>query len=107
MNGEVETLIKMKNWLYQRQRRSGNLDYNTLNANTKDISNAVNFSKFRYHNRPARNLNDPNDSKIPVIPPLSVGNRLVTDYLAKANFLMMHFVNNTTQEPTTAIFQQI
>ena len=85
MNGEVKTLIKMKNWLYQRQRRSGNLDYNTSNANTKDISNAVNFSKFRYHNRPARNLNDPNDSKIPVIPPLSVGNRLVTNYLAKVN----------------------
>ena len=36
MNDEIETLIKSKNLLYQRQRRSGNLDYNMLNAITRD-----------------------------------------------------------------------
>ena len=71
-----------------------------LNAITTNISNAVNSSKFKYHGRLAKELNKPNtaaktywsnlktfvnDSKIPLIPPLSVGNRLVTDFLAKAN----------------------
>ena len=36
MNDEIGTLIKSKNLLYQRQRRSGNLDYNMLNAITRD-----------------------------------------------------------------------
>ena len=48
MNNEIKTLIKRKNWLYQRQRRSGTLDYNMLNAITMN-SNAMNSSKLKYH----------------------------------------------------------
>lgn len=66
---------------------------------TNNISNAVNLSKFKYHDRPAKILNEPktaaktywsifktliNSSKTPLIPLLSVVNRLVTDFLAKA-----------------------
>ena len=43
----TKTLIKIKNQLLQRQKRSGNLDYNVLNVITMDISNAVNSSKFK------------------------------------------------------------
>lgn len=43
----TKTLIKIKNRLLQRQKRSGNLDYNVLNVITMDISNAVNSSKFK------------------------------------------------------------
>ena len=48
MNGEINTLIKRKNWLYQRQRGSGNRDHNILNAFTTDTLHAVNTSKFKY-----------------------------------------------------------
>ena len=40
MSDEIKTLIKKKNWMYQKQT-SGNLDYNALNPITADISNAV------------------------------------------------------------------
>ena len=89
MNGEIKNLIKRENWLFQCQRKSGNLDYASLNSNTQDISNAVNSSKLKCHERLALNLNDPetapkvywkilktfvNGTKIPLIPPLLVGN---------------------------------
>ena len=45
--------------MYQRQKRPGNIDQNMLNAITTDISNAVNSSKFRYHDSLAKRLNDP------------------------------------------------
>ena len=60
----------------------------------------MNSSKFKYHDPLAKKLDNPkiegktywsiletfvNGSKIPLIPPLSVGNRLATDVLAKAN----------------------
>ena len=51
MNDERKTLIKMKNWSYQRQRRSESLDYNILNAITKNISSVVNSSEYEYHDR--------------------------------------------------------
>ena len=63
INDEIKTLIKRKNWLCQRQRRSGNLDYMPLrymsNAITTDTSNAVNSSKFKYHDRLAKKFNHP------------------------------------------------
>ena len=84
-------MIKRKNWLFQYQRKSGNLDYVSLNSITEDISNVVNSSKLKYHERLALNLNDPktapktywkilkkcvNGRKISLIPPLLVGNQL-------------------------------
>ena len=50
MSDEIKTLIKKKNWMHLKQR-SRNLDYNMLNPITVDISNAVNSSKFTYHDR--------------------------------------------------------
>ena len=101
MNDEIKTLIKRKNWLYYRQKRSGNLHSNMLI--TTDISNAVNYSKLRHHYHLAKKLNDPktaaktnwsifktfiqlvNRSNISLIPLLLVGNRFVTVFLAKTN----------------------
>ena len=91
--------IKKTSWFHHRKRRSSNRDYNMLNIITTNISNAVNSSKFKYHDRPAKTLNDSktaaktywsifrtlvNSSKTLLILLLSVGNRLVTDFLAKA-----------------------
>ena len=106
MNDEIKNLIKRKNWLFQCQRKSGNLDYASLNSITQDISNAVNSSELKYHERLALNLNDPktapktywkifktfiNGTKIPLIPPLLVGNQLITDFLVKANLFNDYF----------------
>ena len=125
MNGEIENLIKRKNWLFQCQRKSSNLDYASLNSITKDISNAVNSSKLKYHERLAFNLNDPktapktywkilktfvNGTKIPLIPPLLVGNQLVTNFLVKANLFNDYFsqqcmtVDNDSSIPPNITF---
>ena len=70
--------------MYQKQRRSGNLDYTMLNVIMMGISGAVNSAKFQYHDYFAKKLNNPkataktyesifktfvNGSKIPLIPP--------------------------------------
>ena len=111
MNDKIKNLIKRKNWLFQCQRKSGNLDYASLNSITQDISNAVNSSKLKYHERLALNLNDPktapktywkilktfvNGTKIPLIHPLLVGNQLVTDFLVKANLFNDYFGQQCT-----------
>lgn len=56
MNDEIKTLIRKENWLYQIQRRSGNLDYTVLKAITADVSNAMNSSKSKYNDCLAKNL---------------------------------------------------
>ena len=88
-------MIHRKNSLYQRQRKSGSIDYTSLNALTIDISNAISSSKLKYHERLANKLNDPKTapktyrailktfvkgSKIQLIPPLLVDKKLVTDF---------------------------
>ena len=84
MNDEIKKFIKRKNWIFQCQRKSGNLDYASLNSITQNISNAVNLLKLKYHERLGLKLNDPktapktywkilkafvNGIKIPVTPP--------------------------------------
>lgn len=73
-----------------------------LNAITTAKSNAVNSSKVKYYDRFADSFNGSkraaktywsilkhygNASKSLIIPPLSVGNWLASDFLAKANLL--------------------
>ena len=111
INEEIKSLIHRKNSLYQRQRKSGSIDYTSLNALTIDISNAISSSKLKYHERLANKLNDPktapktywailktfvNGSKIPLVPPLLVDNKLVTDFLDKANLLNNFFAKQCT-----------
>ena len=49
MNDEIKTLIRKENWLYQIQRRSGNLYYTVQKAITADVSNAMNSFKSKYN----------------------------------------------------------
>ena len=111
INEEIKSLIHRKNSLYQRQRKSGSIDYTSLNALTLDISNAISSSKLKYHERLANKLNDPktapkthwailkifvNGSKIPLIPPVLVDNKLVTDFLDIANQFNNFFAKQCT-----------
>ena len=111
INEEIKSLIHRENSLYQRQRKSGSIDYTYLNTLTIDISNAISSSKLKYHERLANKLNDPktapktywailktfvNGSKIPLIPPLLVDNKLVTDFLDKTNLFNNFFAKQCT-----------
>ena len=58
-NDGIKKLIKRKNWLFQCQGKSGNLEYTSLNSITQDISNAVNSSKLKYHESLVVKPNDP------------------------------------------------
>ena len=99
-------MIQRRNSLYQRQRKSGSIDYTSLNAHTLDILNAINYFKLKHHERLANKLNDPktywailktfvNSCRIPLIPPLLVENKLVTDFLDKANLFNNFFAKQS------------
>ena len=104
-------MIHRKNSLFQRQRKPSSIDYTSINAFPLDISNAISSSKSKHHGRLANKLNDPktaqktywtilkifvNSSKIPLIPPLLVDNKLVTDFLDKANLFNNFFTKQCT-----------
>ena len=104
-------MIHRKNSLYQRQRKPGSIDYTSLNAFIIDISNAISSSKLKHHERLANKLNEQktalktywailktfvNSSKIPLIPPLLADNKLVTDFLDKANLFNNFFAKQCT-----------
>ena len=76
------------------------MNHAILSNITLELSNAISFSKAKYHERLRIKLNYPktapktywsilktfvNGSNIPLIPPLLVNNKFVTDFLAKAN----------------------
>ena len=111
MNDEIKKMIKRKNWLFQSQRKSCNFDFAILNSLTQDISDAVTSSKLKYYDRLANKLNNPkaapktywkilktfvNGAKIPLRPPLLVGNQLVSDFLVKANLFNDYFSKQCT-----------
>ena len=97
-------MIHRKKILYQRQRKSGSIGYTSLNA-------LKSSSKLKYHERLADKLNDPktatkthwailktfaNGSKIPLIPPLLGGNKLLTEVLDIANLFNNFFAKQCT-----------
>ena len=82
--------------------------YTSWNVLTLDILNVISSSKLKYHERLANKFNDPktapktylailkrfvNGSKIPLILPLLVDNKLVTEFLGKAN--LFNLFNST------------
>ena len=105
MNDKIKKMIKRKNWLFQSQRKY--LDFVILKFTQTKIFSL--FSKLKYHERHVNNINDPktaqkiywkilktfvNGTKIPLIPPLLVGNQLFTDFLVKAKCTMINLASN-------------
>ena len=100
MNDRIKHLIKKKKAIFQKQNESNTVDHAILGDITLELSNAISFSKAKYHERLAIKLNDPktapntywlilktvaNGSKIPLIPPVLVNNEFVTDFLVNSN----------------------
>ena len=83
---------------FQSQRKSCNLDFVISNSLMQDIWDANTSSKLKYE-RLVNKLSNPktapktfaNGSKIPLIPPLLVGNQLVSDFMVKANLFNDYF----------------
>ena len=100
MNEKIKHLINKKKAIFRKQKESNTVDHAILSNSTLELSNAITFSKAKYHEKLATKLNDPktapktywsilktfvNGSKIPLIPPLLVNNEFVIDFLEKAN----------------------
>ena len=111
MNDEIKKMIKRKNWLFQSQRETCNLDFAILNLLMEDISDAITSSKLKYYERLANKFNDleitpktywkilkafANGNKLLLIPPLLVGNQLVSDFLLKATLFNDYFSKQCT-----------
>ena len=59
MNDEIQKkkkMIKRKNGLFQKQRRSNNLDLSILNSFTQDMSDTITSSKLNYYECPSKKL---------------------------------------------------
>ena len=120
---EIKKMIMRKNWLFQSQRKSRNLDFAILNQLTQDISDAaVRSSKLKYYERLANKLSYPktapntywkilktflNGTKIPLMVPLLVGNQLVSDFLVKANLFNDYFSKHDNARQQTTLSLQI
>ena len=111
MNDEIKIMIKRKNWLFQSQRKSCNLEFAISKSLTQEITVAITPSKPKYYECLANKLNDPktapkaywkilktfaNDATIPLIPPLLVANQLVSDFLVKGNLFNGYFSKQCT-----------
>ena len=96
----MDQTIKKKKATFQKQKESNTIDHTILSNITLELSNAISFSKVKYHERLAIKLNDPktapktcwsiskifvNVSKFPLILPMLVNNEFVTDFSVKAN----------------------
>ena len=59
MNDKIKYLIKKKKTIVQKQKESNTVDYVILSNITLELSNAIGFSKAKYHEKLAIKLNDP------------------------------------------------
>ena len=102
LNDHIKRLINLKNEIFKKYLKDGRPDsvYENLQTITWDLTEAVSGSRNVYYERLANKLNDPNTSvkaywsiiktlfngkKVPVISPILVNNKLVTNFKDKAN----------------------
>ena len=64
MNDSIKLLIKRKKAMFQKQKESNTVDNAILSDTTLELSNAISFSKAKYHERLAIKLNDPKTALI-------------------------------------------
>ena len=111
MNDFVKTKIKFKNQLYNTYIKNGykDNDYNMLQEAINEVSKIISKRKEEYHYHLASKLNSPstsaktywsilktfyNGKKVPLIPPLKIGNTLVSCFKKKANILISSLHHN-------------
>ena len=113
MTEYIKTKIQQRDNIYRNYRRSSknNQNFQYLKSVIDDISNIICKRKSDYYNQLAQKLIDPttrcktfwsilktfvNGRKVPLIPPLNLGNKLVTDFKEKARLLMIFLRQNVS-----------
>ena len=126
MNDFIKNKIKEKNKVFKlckNNRMGGNIS--NLQKLSQELSELITNRKEDYNRHLANKLNDPqsspktfwkilktfyNGNKIPLIPPIIVNNKLVSDYEEKANHFHKFFasqctpINNDSQISDSVVF---
>ena len=113
MNETVKSKIRAKNAFYKKYIQNGGFESNFvyLENLTIELNELISSTKALYYENLAKRLNNPllqakaywsilktfyNDKKIPLIPPLLVDNKHVTDIKTKANIFNEYFAEQCT-----------
>ena len=114
MNDTIKSKIKTKNLLfkqYMQNERFVECDFGFLKVWITELYELISSTKTLYYENLAKNLNNPllqtktywsilktsyNDKKIPLIPPLLIDNKFVTDVQTKANIFNKFFAEQCT-----------
>ena len=127
MNDFVKSKIKTKNLLFKQCIQNGIFESNFLflESIVNELNELISSTKALYYENLAKKLNNPllqvktywsilktfyNDKKIPLIPPLLVDDKFVTDIQVKANIFNKFFaeqctpLNNNSSLPANQLF---
>ena len=113
MNETIKSKIKAKNALYKKYIQNGRFesDFVYLQNLIIELNRLISSTKALYYENLAKKLNNPllqaktywsilktfyNDKKIPLIPPLLVDDKHVTDIKTKANIFNEYFAEQCT-----------
>ena len=113
MNENIKSKIEAKNKLYQEYVKKGRqeTDFCALEESVRNLNDLILQTKTSYYENLGRKLNDPtlqsktywsilkgfyNGKRVPVIPPLLVNNKFVTNFKAKANIFNNFFSKQCT-----------
>ena len=113
MNDTVKSKIIAKNLLFKQYIKNGRFesDFMFLETIANELNELISSTKALYYDNLAKKLNNPllqaktywsilktfyNDKKIPLIPPLLVDDKFVTDIQKKANVLNKFFAEQCT-----------
>ena len=127
MNEIIKSKMKAKNKLYKQYIKNGRFesDFVFIESLVNEINELISNAKNLYYVNLAKKLNNPllqaktywsilktfyNDKKIPLIPPLLIDDKFVTDIQAKANIFNKFFADqctplkNNSMLPTNQLF---
>ena len=124
LNDHMKRFINLKNEIFKKYLKDGRPDsvYENLQTITWDLTEAVNSSKKFYYERLANKLNDSNtsakaywsiiktlfnDKKVPVIPPILVNNKLVTNFTGKGKIFNDFFSKQCQLIPNNSTLPSI
>ena len=110
MNETIKSKIKTRNKLYKQYIENDifESDFMMIETLITEINDLITSTKDLYYNNLAKRLNNPllqaktywsilktfyNDKKIPIIPPLLIDDKLVTDIQTKANIFNKFFAD--------------
>ena len=127
MNDTVKSEVIVKNLLFKQYIKNGRFesDFVFFETITNELNELISSTKALYYDNLAKKLNNPllqaksywsilktfyNDKKIPLIPPLLVDDKFVTDIPEKANVFNKFFaeqctpLNNNSSLPVNQLF---